>query len=516
MNKRISLFLLSSMLCLTGCGLNPGNSSSSNPNTSSSSTTSESSSSKKEDTSSSSESSKETSSSSSEKEEKPVDDLYKKLFTPENKVEIIADFSNQAIYKLSEYGPNHSPFEKKEMYHPADVVIKINDEVVFNDIEVGFRMRGNTSRIEGFADKNGYFGDRLCNFKMSFNETFDDEEDNDYYIRTWESKDIRKERKNRRFADLKKLDLKWNKNYDNTFTRDSYAKWVYSQEGIVCQKSNLAEVTIKTEVDEIKTLFTIFEPLDSSLIAKNYSEEEAKGNLYKGSWGCSLTKESIMYDKVGVESASNTPVYDLKTNDDEPDHTLLKSLVNTLNNNKTSAAEFKPILDNLINVDQVLKYFALAWVVGNPDDLRSNENNTYFYFNSLTNKLELLPYDDDRCFGILQDWAIDMSQVPDYTTKMAGQDRIWQKNPLLWRLFLTSTSGESLSSKYPVIEEYQQRYYDLCEEYAKKYLKVETFDAFTKRFALAPSTDSSIGGGENQSFKYYAENKIKCYTNLTK
>ena len=456
--KKYNLFLLiPSVMCLSACNVSPQNSFSSIselPETSQSSQTSE-------QTSTS-----ETSSSSSLNTEVPeTSQLYEDLFTPEKKVEIIAEFTNEAIYKLGQYGPNSSPFEKKEMYHPANVVIKIDGEVVFDDIEVGFRMRGNTSRVEGFSNEDGTFNDKLCNLKMSFNETFDDEEDNDYYIREWENKDVRKVRKNRRFADLKKLDLKWNKNYDNTFTRDPYAKWIYAEEGIVCQKANLAELTLKTPTDEIKELFTIFEPLDGSLIEKNYPEAEAQGNLYKGSWGCMLTTGTIHGDKVGIESANNTPIYDLKTNDDEPDHTLLKSLVNKLNN-KGSAEDFKKTLDEIVNVEQVLKYSALAWVVGNPDDMRNNMNNTYFYFNSIDDRLEILPYDDDRCFGILQDWAIDMSYVPDYTTKMAGRDRAWQENPLLWRLFLKSDDPNAPGKNYPVIEEYRQRYFDLCEEYA--------------------------------------------------
>lgn len=485
--KKQSLFLIVlGAMCLTSCTQAPLSSS----QTSSTSPTS-------------------SASSSSTRPEIETPQLYKDLFNPEKKVEIIADFEANAIIKLAEYGPSSATFEQKEMYHPAKVVIKIDDEVVFDDIEVGFRMRGNTSRIENFVDEYAVFGDRLCNLKMSFNETFDDEEDNDYYIRDWESKDVRKIRKDRTFADLKKIDLKWNKNYDNTFTKDAYAKYIYQEEGIVCQKATLAKVTLNTPNDSISAIFTLFEAFNSGLIDKNYDEESRNGNLYKAGYGCNLTLDSISGAKVGIEGKYNTPIYDLKTNDDEPNHDILLNTVKTLNNDRRSAAEFKSTLDELVNVDQVLKYCALAWVVGNPDDMRHNMNNTYIYFNSSNNKMEILPYDDDRCFGIWQDWKVDMSVVPDYTTKMAGKGRAWQENPLFWRLFLKSSDKNSGSMKWEVIEEYREKYFDYCKEFAEKYLNLETFQEFTDRFVLAPSKDITVGGGQNQSFKDYAENKIK-------
>ena len=132
--KRHTIFILIPVImCLSACNITPETS------TSEFSSSSESSESK--------ENSKESSSSGSE-EIIETSQLYKDLFTPEKKIEIIAEFSNESIYKLGQYGPNSSPYALKEMYHPANVVIKIDNEVVFDDIYVGFRMRGITMRIE--------------------------------------------------------------------------------------------------------------------------------------------------------------------------------------------------------------------------------------------------------------------------------------------------------------------------------------------------------------------------------
>ena len=147
------------------------------------------------------------------------------------------------------------------------------------------------------------------------------------------------------------------------------------------------------------------------------------------------------------------------------------------------------------------------WVIGNPDDMRYNNNNTYFYFNSVSNKLYLIPFDNDSCFGILKDMHYDLSNsdpldLRNFIGYIPGTYQC--ESHLLWRVILPADSDN-----YPVIEEYQNKYLDLCYKYAKQYLNEEAFQNFTSSFALAPSQLITYGGADNDSFVTYARNKLR-------
>ena len=433
---------------------------------------------------------------------------YDDFFDPTKNVEVVVKISNEAIYKLAQYC--NAGFTKSEMYHPCEVVIKIDGEERFSGEEVGLRMKGNTSKNPNFVDDSGHL--RECvHFKMSFNKTFDSETQNDYYIRTWEDSNERKARKDRTFGEMKKIDFKWNRNEDKTFTKEAYCKEMYRDAGVLAQNMNLVKFTLETDTEKQTYTYQAIECVDSSMMKKYYAKAASKGNLYKGIYArADLTTDSL--SGIGVESETCDPWYSLKTNDDEPDHTLLTNVINVLNKRST-AEQSRTELKEILNIDQILKYMALSWVAGNPDDLRNNANNTYFYFDSTSNKMSIIPYDDDRVFGILHTWSVDTSDLPDFSTRMQGMtaaqggNKVWQKNPLFWKLILSEDQSAGYSSKWPVIQEYQNRYLELCKEYANKYLDANRFQEFTNQFVNAPSKDISDAGADNQTFAYYANRK---------
>ena len=106
----------------------------------------------------------------------PVEeDLYEEMYDPTSNLQITLNFTNEAIYKLAKYSLDEV---KREMYHPCNVTISLNDEI-YTFEEVGARMKGNTSKNENFVSEDGHFNAPV-HFKLSFKETFDDLEDNDY------------------------------------------------------------------------------------------------------------------------------------------------------------------------------------------------------------------------------------------------------------------------------------------------------------------------------------------------
>lgn len=433
--------------------------------------------------------------------------FYREFYDYNSDIEITLKFTNNAIYKLAKYSEDSI---KKEMYHPCDLKIKMNTNTyIFN--ESGARMKGNTSRNPNFVNKDGTFNAPI-HFKISVSQTFDDAEDNDYYIRDWEDSDLRKERKKRRIGDAKKFDIKYNKNEDYTFTKQIYAYYCYAQEGMVSQKNNLVKVNIESESDSMTYLYELQECIDSEFIERRYSEEEASGNLYKCTYtdkgGADLTNYNN--DKIGIELGNYHPPYDLKTNDDEPDHSVLKNLIDTLNNDTRPVSEFKSTFDSIVDADAFIKFAAMSWVIGNPDDLRNNYNNYYMYFNSSNDKAIFIPYDYDRCFGIMKDWEVHMEEIPCFTTKQNnGGSRTWQKNPLYWRTIISTTdTSVDYSTKWPVISEYQERYNELCLEYANKYLDADKYKEFNDQFVYSQK-DITKAGANNLTFAAYAERKLQ-------
>lgn len=432
--------------------------------------------------------------------------FYDEFYDYTSDIEITLKFSNNSIYKLAKYSDDSI---KKEMYHPCDMTIKMNGIEYFFP-EVGARMKGNTSRNANFVEENGKLNAQV-HFKVSVSQTFDDEEDNDYYIRTYETSEERNLRKKRRIGDAKKFDLKYNKNEDYTFTKQIYAYNCFEDVGLTVQKNNLVKLNVITESDSYSYNYELQECIDEEFIARRYDEESSAGDLYKSTYTsmgpADMTSNSI--DRIGIEKGDYSPSYDLKTNKKTSDYSLLKNMINTLNNDKSDAQTFKPTFDALFDVDALLKFQAMSWVIGNPDDLRNNYNNYYIYFESKTNKAILIPYDYDRCFGILKDWAIDLSNTPCYTTKQNLNDRPWQKNPLYWRTILVAPEGQNVeyANNYPVIDEYRARYMELCEEYAKKYLDTKKFEEFNNQFVYS-NKDINKGGADNMTFGNYAKNKL--------
>lgn len=439
-------------------------------------------------------------------------ELYNKFFAPESDVKITVNMTNNALYHLAQYGAGS--FTQQEMYHPCSIKIEIDGEEVFNEDEVGIRMKGNLSKDPNFVDTYGHFS-RLSHFKIAFNKNFA-AGDCDYYTSTADSNTLAKHKK-RKFADMKKIDLKWNRNYDNTFTREAYAKDCYRDAGVVAQNINLIHFILKSETEQIDDVYQVFETVDASSLKKYFGSKGGSGNLYKGLYArANLTTDSISGTNLDPESETNQwPTYPLKTNDDGPtyDHTLMKKTIHALN--KVQPVEDAKIeLDECLAIDNILRYLAVAWVVGNPDDLRNDANNTYFYFNSQTEKMYIIPYDDDRVFGITNNWAVDMSQLPADSTRAQGMSynnggKVWINNPLFWHLIINETdSSVKYSDNFPVIEEYQTRYNHYVRAFAEKYLDVERFENFTSRFVNAPSKNIANGGIDNQTFAYYATNKL--------
>ena len=121
------------------------------------------------------------------------------------------------------------------------------------------------------------------------------------------------------------------------------------------------------------------------------------GDLYKLGW-TSDPASFTSFSSYGVEDedAGKFYVYDLKTNKKTSDHSSLRNLINTINSSSCNKDSFASVVD----VENFIMFAAVSYMMGNPDDLRNNYNNSYIYFRADTGKMIIIPYDMDRGLGV--------------------------------------------------------------------------------------------------------------------
>lgn len=319
---------------------------------------------------------------------------------------------------------------------------------------VGIRTKGNTSRILP-QDGQGY---HRAHFKIKFNETFDYEEDSQAY----------RELSQRSFMTLDALILKANMWNDPSFVHEKYAYDLMREAGLKVPQISMTKVIFKIGDKTVDYgVYSMVEPIDKSFLEKRYTN--AQGNLYKSLWQNfgPATLEPITQSKaVGIKDWTKNyrPSYDLKTNKDNADHTVLLTFIEKLNS--LDGEELKAYLEETFEVDTFLKFMALNMLLGMPDDYWAMGNNYYLYFNP-QGKLEFLPYDYDQCLGSGWDGNLPRGLVSIATA-----------NILKWNNSAAILSGQP--SSRPLVEKILS-----FDDYKDRYLK------YLKDFSMAQDSPFS-------------------------
>ncbi len=236
--------------------------------------------------------------------------------------------------------------------------------------DVGFRLRGNTSRYS-----------KKKSFKISFNT----------YV------------SGRRYQEVKKINLNGQHN-DPTLIREKLFYDCWKKAGLPERRTSFVQLFLNKEY---YGLYTNLEEFDKDWLQRVYGENE--GNLYKCTYPAELGfrgSDQQLYKDVASGSSTGGRAYDLQTNETADDYSDLVALITALN--QPVDANFANQVSTLINVDGLLKAFALDVATGNWDDYMYNMNNYFLYHNSVTGKFEFLSYDADNTFGVdwvNRDWA---------------------------------------------------------------------------------------------------------------
>lgn len=247
--------------------------------------------------------------------------------------------------------------------------------------QVGFRLRGNTSR--NAAKKS---------FKVSFNT----------FVRgqKWEG--------------LEKMNLNGEHN-DPSIMRSKLSWDSYRAMGVPASRCNHVEFYIN---GDYRGLYVNVEHIDETFLKKRFQNED--GNMYKCLWPADMVYKGSDPD-LYKEEFWGRKAYGLKTNTIKDDYSDIAHLIDVLNN--WDGVEQLCELEHILDVDALIRCMALDVLIGNWDGAFLNKNNFYLYNDPVLGRFTFIPYDLDNTFGI--DWfQVDWATSPVYSwSDISGEER---------------------------------------------------------------------------------------------
>ena len=421
---------------------------------------------------------------------------YLEFWHPETELNFRISASKEIFNLIEQCGYHDQKYA--DLYFPVTLNLKMNGKEL-TYYEVGMRMKGNTSRTQ-FLDEHTKDFIACISFKLSFNELWDEDIYESFGLKKEWKKSTHPEwkvRDDRTFmcdssgkSGMKKIDVKWNKSPDPSLVMQPFVFSFFQRNGLISQNSTLA--TLKMN-DTRFGVVTINEPIDKHLLRRYFDTDSAKGDLYKVGWGeteagnndwvkGSLRYEDLRFDSegkllargiVGEEDKFNyyTPAYDAKEYNSKIDNPFEK-IVNLMRVLKDlegkQVAEYAPLLEEVIDVSSFLRYAALCYLTGNPDDMRNSGNNYYIFFNpSEGNKAYFIPYDYDWSLNI--NWyGGTLDNLSPYHSKHEGDGRKWQSNRLFWATIINKDHHSNRDPDYDIIlnSAYRNEYKNFVSQFS--------------------------------------------------
>lgn len=237
---------------------------------------------------------------------------------------------------------------------------------VFNGVEwykVGIRYMGNSTL------RNAY---RSNTDKYPFKLDFDEFEDTYPAI------------KNQRFYGFKQLNLS-NGYSDASFMREKVAADLFREFGVPAARTSFCTVYLdRGDGAQFLGMYTLVEEVDDSVPDSQF--EDVDGNLYKPE-GDAATFASGTFD--------TSEMY-LKANEDIGDYADVKALYDVLHSSTRTSneAQWTSELENILDVDQYLRYLAANTVIQNWDTYGRMTHNYFLYNNH--GKLVWIPWDNNE------------------------------------------------------------------------------------------------------------------------
>ena len=224
--------------------------------------------------------------------------------------------------------------------------------------------------------------------------------------------------------DVRKLHLKWFKD-DPAYVREMFCYDLFKRAGVwTAMRNNYCRLWIHVEGDSKEAYYGVYELMEP--IDKRYLKDRknrfgaSNGYLWKcrnGAAGLNNPNGDIWYD----DDSDDRHAYTLKTQTEEFDSARVQ-LVDFMNKiNGLSDSEFYTWIQQVTDIDLLLKTYAVNVAVGMWDDYWNNANNYYIYFNGTHlhgYQFYLIPYDYDNTLGT--------------SLRCGNQEDAGRQNPLHW------------------------------------------------------------------------------------
>ena len=348
---------------------------------------------------------------------------------PEVRITISLDEWNRL---LAEYDKNSNT---KEYFH-CDVNFTLKgEEYIISD--AGVRLKGNTSRRRPENGNGKHIKDNAdwqhCHFQFNFRKYQKDEE---HTVRG-----------------VRKMYLKWFKD-DAAYCREIFCYDLFRRFGVwTAIKNCYCRLWIHVEGDKNPAYFGVYEmneTIDDTFLKMRKEQFGShKGNLWKCNYGASLNYDRDKNASMGESDDTSDPTYEVEeiNSDLEGAKAQLRHFMKQLRDLK--GQQLHDWLGEAIDINLLLRTYAVNVAVGMWDDYWNNTNNFYIYFNSTDTekyKFYLIPYDYDNTLGTSHNCGV--------------QNDSGRQDPLNWG----NNSTSPLISKVLQFEDYRKIYVDALNE----------------------------------------------------
>lgn len=289
----------------------------------------------------------------------------------------------------------------EETYYAVDVTI--NGETLSN---VALRTKGNNTLTSvASSDSDRY------SFKIDF-DYFNDGEN--YY-------------------GLKKLNL--NNNYgDASYMREYISYRIMGEMGIPVPATSYTHITINGEE---WGLYLAVEPIDEVFLERTFGD--STGDLYKPDG----TGADLVYRG---DDMSEYPGLVLKTNEETSDGSAILDLMKALESGEG--------LEDVLDVDEVLRYLAANVALANYDSYLGNTTHNYYLYEQ-DGRFTIVPWDYNYSFGGFGGGEVDIYEPTNQSMGMGGGMGGSNEKPLV----------DTLLSQDVLLAQYESYLAEIAETY---------------------------------------------------
>ena len=276
-----------------------------------------------------------------------------------------------------------------EYIHVDATFTKNGEQHAFTD--AGLRLRGNTSRRRpegngGEMHKKDNADWHHCHFMLNLRKFVKDDA--------------------HELGGVRKIHLKWSKD-DPTYVREMYCYNLFRRYGIEAGlRTSYSRLWIHVEGDQKEAYYGVYEMLEAvdEEYLKNRLElfGSADHNLWKCGYPAGLNDTNDNNFWSDEEAGTTNRPYVLKTNTENFAAAKAQLVDFILKLNGKTGDSFKTWIQQVTDVELLLKTYAVNVAVGMWDDYWCNQNNYYIYFNSSDKydyKFFFIPYDYDNTLG---------------------------------------------------------------------------------------------------------------------